>query len=244
MRNRATFVTVAAGVATVIAVSAWGFGIPAKFKASAISGSLVPAFSPSDTGSGTGDDEGDDPAFLDTAVARGTCSFLTGKFKLQVGKDASVQLSGVDCGGGPFTGTLCAHTKVLSTVVTEEFDKSGGSTPVTCDAGPGGDIAGKMNFTTGNIGTIACASGKCKGTLATVTTDPCPAVDKIAEVHRVEVFDGPLLADVPVLGTSLKSCCGPRQILAGAAEADDVAPCTGSPQDVFAAMGTAQHGAN
>ena len=39
-----------------------------------------------------------------------------------------------------------------------------------------------MNYVTGNIGLLTCSAGVCSGTLPVVTSDPCPAVDKVSEV--------------------------------------------------------------
>jgi hypothetical protein len=218
-----------------------GIGVPAKTKAKKVQANLVPAMYPADTGRGTGDDEGDDPAFLDTATPRSNCIFDAGKVKLQVGKDASVKIKGVRCGGTPYSGSLCAHSKILSSIMSEEIDKSGNSTPVVCNS-TAGDIAGDMNFVTGNHGLLTCSAGSCEGTLPPVTTDPCPDVDKVTAVRRFEVFDGPDFANIPVLGTNLKACCGPGQTLVGGILASGAAPCNTSTQDVMAELGTINHG--
>ena len=239
--SQRTTIPMLVGLAVALAPMAYAIGIPAGLKSTKMKGTLVPAFAPQDSGSGTGDDEGDSPAFVDTAVARTGCTFTKGSYKIQVGKDASVQLAGVTCGGTPVTGTLCAHTKVLATIMNEEIDASGGSTAKACSS-TAGDIAGLINWSSGNVGTITCTAGKCKGTLPTVATDPCPDVDKVAEVRRIEVFNGPDFANVPVLGTALKVCCGPHQTLVGGISPSGSAPCNTSTQDVMGEAGTVTQG--
>lgn len=220
---------------------AFGLGIPAKAKAGKVQGNLVPAYNPQDTGSGTGDDENDSPAFLDTAEQRGACTFTQGSFKAQVGKEASVKMKGVTCGGTPYTGQLCAHTKQMATIMDEEIDKTGASSAKVCTS-TGGPIQGKINFSTGNIGLITCAAGSCAGTLAVVTTDPCPDVDKVSELRRFEVFDGPDKGTLTVLGTQLTACCGPSQTAVGSISVNGIAPCNTSTQDVLGEMGTITQG--
>lgn len=239
---------VAVGTAMAIAAPAvHGIGIPSTLKSKKVSGDLVPAYAPMDTGSGTGDDEneGANAAFLDTAVQRGNCKFTQGKFKSQTGKDTSISLKGVTCGGTPYTGNLCAHTKVLSTIMSEDLDKNNVSTPKTCDPdgmGVAPDVAGKINFSTGAISNlIVCTAGTCTGTLPTVTTDPCPAVDKVAELRRIEVFDSDDLGSITILGTPLEHCCGPNQTAVGNFAVTG-APCNTSTQDVFAEIGTVVQG--
>ncbi len=233
-----TKIVFAVGLAAVmVAPAAFGTSLPGKLKAGKVQGNLVPAFKPQDTGSGTGDDEneGANAAFLDTSVQRSACTFTGGKFKAQVGKDATVKLKGVDCGSGPFTGSLCAHTKILSTITSE--DRLGN--PEFCDGGPAGNIAGDLNFVTGNIGVISCADGKCDGTLQQVTSDPCPDVDKVTELRRFEVFDGPdFVSFQPIPGGQfLKACCGPGQTIVGGVGVGGLSPCDTSTQDVMAEMG-------
>lgn len=225
---------------TMAGTSAFGLGIPAKAKAGKVQGNLVPAYAPSDTGPGTGDDEGDDPAFLDTAVQSGSCTFTQGKFKAQVGKEASVQLKGVICGGMPYSGQLCAHTKQMATIMDEEIDKTGASSAKTCTSTI--PIEGLMNFSTGNIGLITCTDGTCKGTLPVVTSDPCPDVDKVSELRRFEVFDGPQKASITTLGTTLAACCGAKQTTVGANAVSGTAPCNTSTQQVLGEMGTITQG--
>jgi hypothetical protein len=236
---------IATGALLLGAANAHAIGIGAKAKAKKVQGDLVPALKPMDTGSGTGDDEGDDPAFLDTGEFRSaSCTFDAGKFKAQLGKDAAVKLKGVNCGGTPYNGQLCAHIKALSTIMSEDIDKDGASTPVTCNS-TGGDIAGKMNFVTINVGLLSCSDGSCSGTLPVVTADPCPGTDKITEVRRVEVFDGPAKANIVSLGTTLSACCGPTQTTVGPAAVSSVAPCNSAPgntQDVLGEMGTITQG--
>jgi hypothetical protein len=220
---------------------AFALGVAAKAKAGKVQGNLVPAYSPQDTGSGTGDDENDSPALQDVAVQRSPCTFLQGKFKQQLGKDSAVQLKGVECGGTPVTGQLCAHTKQLATIMNEEIDKTGASAAKTCTSGMV-SIEGKINYSTGNIGLITCTAGTCKGTLQVVTADPCPDVDKVSELRRFEVFDGPDKASIVTLGTTLAACCGPGQTTVGGIGVGGVAPCNTSTQDVLGEMGTITQG--
>jgi hypothetical protein len=213
-------------------------GVSAKLKAKKVQGNLVPAFSPMGA-PGTGNDDQDSPAILQTTEARTNCTFDSGKFKMQVGKDGSIKMKGVTCGGMPFTGTLCAHTKVLSSIMNSEIDKDGMSSAKTCITNAM-DVAGKTNWSSGNVGTLTCSAGKCDGTLPVVTTDPCPDVDKVAELRAVEVFSGPDLATQVVMGTTLKVCCGPGQKIAGPIVPGS--PCDVSTQDAIAEMGTVTQG--
>lgn len=227
-------------VASVVAINASAIGIPAKAKAKKIQGNMVPAFKPVDSGTNTGDDENDSPAFLDAAAARSGCTLEQGQYKITTGGSTAVKLSGVNCGGTPFSGTLCAHTKILATILDEDIDKTGTHTPVTCPtSGVPAGIQGQTNFVTGNVGTITCTAGKCAGLLPVVTPDPCPSVDKVAEVRRVEVFDGPDLGSLSVLGSTLSSCCGPGQTAVGNLA---LPACAGSTQDVMATSGTITQG--
>ena len=234
---------VAAAVGTAVALMASAsfaqVGIPSKLKAKKVQGNLVPAFYPNGTGRSTGDDDQDSPALLQDAVPRSNCTFDSGKFKLQSGKDAAVKIKGVRCGGTPFSGTLCGQSKVLSTIMSAEIDKDGNSTPVVCTT-TAGNVAGKMNWSSGNVGTLTCSAGSCEGTLPVVATDPCPDVDKIAEVRHFEVFDGPDLASQTVMGTAIKVCCGPGQKLVGPIAPGP--PCDTSTQDVMAEVGTVTQG--
>jgi len=239
MRRLVLAAAVGTAVALIASSSFAQIGIPTKLKAKKVQGNLVPAFYPSGTGPSTGDDDQDSPALLQDAVPRSTCTFDQGKFKLQSGKDASVKMKGVTCGGMAFTGTLCAQSKVLSSIMNTEIDKDGNATPVTCTT-TAGDVAGKMNWSSGNVGTLTCTAGSCEGTLPVVATDPCPNVDKVAEVRHFEVFDGPDLATQMVMGTTLKVCCGPGQKLVGPIAPG--APCDTSTQDVMAEVGTVTEG--
>jgi hypothetical protein len=246
MRVR-TFVIAAAGFALVATTpTAWADGVKASFKAKKVAGDLIPAFAPDDTGSNNGEDhDGGDAnaAFNEPGSPRqSSCEFAKGSVKIQVGKNASVKVSGVVCGGTPYSGQLCAHVKALSTIANEEIDKDGNSTPKSCISGIAGDVAGRVNWVTSQVGLLTCTAGKCAGTLPPVTTDPCPDVDKITEIRRVDVMNGPDMASTVVLGTTLKACCGPRQTVVGPAQASAFAPCDTSTQDVMATMGNVTHG--
>ena len=94
---------------------------------------------------------------------------------------------------------------------------------------------------TGNIGHLTCTAGSCAGTLPVVTADPCPASDKVAEIRRLEVFDGPDEASQAILGTTLAVCCGPHETLVGNAAPSGL-PCSTSTQHVLAEEGTVTQG--
>jgi hypothetical protein len=234
MRLLTAAVCVGAAVAFA-APAAQGIGISAKTKAKKVQGDLVPAYSPADTGAGTGDDEADNPALLDTPIARTGCTFEAGKFKLQVGKDASVKIKGMTCAGTPYTGSICAHTKTLATITDEEIDKEGNSTPVSCISPALTETAGTQQFVTGNVGVITCEDGTCQGTIPPVATDPCPGVDKVTELRRFEVFNGPAIGTLTYSGVTLKTCCGPGQTVAGFLP--PVPACSAPGQDVMGEMG-------
>lgn len=242
MRKHVKIGVLVAAAVVMSSVAVFGIGVPAKLKSKKLGGDLVPAFYPSDSGRNTGDDENDSAAFIDTAVARSSCTFLKGQFKFQTGKDGQVKLGGVVCGGVPFNGNLCAHAKGLSTIANEEIDATGMSTPASCMTGGAGEIGGKLNWVSVNVGVVTCINGTCKGTLPQVAADPCPSVDKITEYRRVEVFDGPDTAVFAVLGTTLKTCCGPGQTIVGGTSVGTIAPCNTSTQDVMAIGGTILQG--
>lgn len=231
------------GTAVALAAPpAQGIGVPAKTTAKKIQGDLVPAVYPAAKSRGTGDDEGDDPAILDTPLLRSNCTFDSGKFTVQAGKNAVVQLTNVRCGGFVYNGSLCAHTKTLSTIVDEEIDKNGFSTPVSCISPASTETAGTVQFVTGNVGLITCTKGKCKGTLPPVAADPCPDVDKMGELRRVEVFDGPDIGQAIIQGATLSACCGPGQTTVGPIPVSLSPPCDTSTQDVMAEMGYVTQG--
>ena len=237
---RRLVLVVGIGAALVLSGSlarAVDIGIPSKFKAKKVQGNLVPAFM-TPAGSGHGDDESDMPAFIAVATPRTNCTFDSGKFKAQAGSDISVKLKGVTCGGVAVNGSLCAHSKVYSTVANVEIDKDGNTTAKMCVSN-GTHTEGLINFVTGSIGLLSCSDGSCSGTLPTVTMDPCPDVDKVAELRRLEVFSGPDKAVISVLGTTLTACCGPGQTVIGGAGVGGTAPCNTSTQDVFAEIGNA-----
>ena len=243
MGKHAKIAVLVAAAFTLSSSAAFGIGISAKLKSKKMQGDLVPAYAPTDTGSNTGDDENDSPAFNEGAsVRQSNCTFEKGSFKFQTGKDGQVKLSAVKCGGTPFNGTLCAHAKAVSTILNEDIDTANVSTPKTCVAGVAGDIAGRINWVTVNIGQVTCINGACKGTLPTVAADPCPDVDKVTEYRRVEVFNGPDQRTLSVLGTNLTACCGPGQTLVGNVAANGGAPCNTSTQDVMGIGGTVLQG--
>jgi hypothetical protein len=221
---------------------AQGTGISNKTKAKKVQGDLVPAYSPADTGPGTGDDEneGTNTALLDTPVARTNCTFESGKFKLQVGKDAAVKIKGMTCGGTPYSGSICAHTKTLATIMDEEIDKDGNSTPASCISPALTETANTQQFVTGNVGVITCTAGSCQGTIPPVATDPCPDVDKVTELRRIEVFNGPAVGSLTYSGVVLKTCCGPGQTVAGFLP--PIPACNAPGQDVMGEMGYISQG--
>ncbi len=242
MRKLVVAVTVGALVAAA-GPAAYGLGIPAKLKAKKVQGNLVPAYEGAVAGSGNGDDEGNGPITLQNAVLRSDagCIFTQGKFKAQVGADLAIKLKGVTCGGVAYTGQLCAHSKVFSTIMSEDLDKDNMSTAKVCNS-TAGDIAGKLSFATGNIGTLTCAAGSCSGTLGQVLADPCPDVDKVAEMRRLEVFDGPDFTSFITMGSTLSACCGPNQTTVGANSVSTHVPCDTSTQDVMGEIGTVVQG--
>jgi hypothetical protein len=252
---RVLIAAVCVGTAVALAVPpAHGFSISAKAAAKKIQADLVPAYSPVDTGavdgdgnpttgSGHGDDEGDNPSILATPFLRSSkCTFETGKVTYQVGKDAQVQLKNVKCDGTPYDGSLCAHTKVLNTIMDEDVDKNGVVTPKVCLSPAGTSTEATLQWVTGNVGRVACSKGQCKGTIPPVLADPCPDVDKVSELRRFEVFDGPDEGSTTILGATLASCCGPGQVVAGPIPVSTLQPCDTSTQDVMAGMGYINQG--
>ena len=121
-------------------------------------------------------------------------------------------------------------------ITDEEIDKEGNSTPVSCLSPVATETAGTQQFVTGNVGTIMCTDGSCQGTIPPVATDPCPSVDKVTELRRFEVFNGPAIGTLSYSGVVLKTCCGPGQTVAGFLPPATV-PCTAPGQDVMGEMG-------
>jgi len=254
---RALIAAVCVGTALALVAAsaqAQGFSISAKATAKKIQSDLVPAYSPADTGQtdcagkpitgpGHGDDESDNPAILATPFLRSSkCKFESGKVTYQVGKDAQVQLKKVSCGGTPYSGSLCAHTKVLNTIMDLDVDKKGTVTAKVCLAPNGSETQATIQWVTGSVGLITCSNGNCKGTIPPVTADPCPDVDKVSELRRFEVFDGPDKASTVISGATLGSCCGPGQVVAGPIPVSTFPPCGTSTQDVMAEMGYINQG--
>ena len=237
MRVLIAVVCVGTAVAWAAAPTLGQVGIPPKTTAKKIQGDLVPAYYPASTGSGTGDDEHDSPAILGTPVQRGQCIFDSGKVTVQSGKDTMVQLKNVRCGAplAPYSGQLCAHTKVLNTIMGEKTDKKTNVvSPTTCLAPAGSETANTTQWVTGNLGNVTCSKGTCKGTLPPIAADPCPTVPKVSEVRRIEVFDGPANGSITVLGSTIGACCGPTQTAAGPIP---MPACNGTTQDVMAELG-------
>jgi hypothetical protein len=245
-----TRVLLAIGVAVTLAYATSAFadaGMWAKWKAKTIKADLVQSYQGDDGTLGVPNTPNADPT-------SSKCIFQKGKAILKMGKDTKIILKGVECNGQLFTGSLCAHTKALSTIASHEYDELGNGTAVNCYSDPNEtqDLAGTTTYASGAVGTVLCSKpGKCKGFLGTVTTDPCPAVDKISMLREVEVFDDDVIGGKFISGATLKSCCGPGEVMAGpigVAAADEDGEGNPSPgicssgdglaQRPFAAMGT------
>jgi len=173
------------------------------------------------------------------------CSFTKGAFKILAGKEVQIQVQGMNCNAGsPVPTGVCANIATYATIANENIDSHGNPTPVVCTAAIVGDIAGTSNYAIAQMDTIPCdaTTAKCQGSIPLSTTDPCPSVDKIAQVARVEVFDGPDSAVQNVIGTNLFACCSPYAEAAGGSAVSHAVPppngCQGSVQDVLAVAGT------
>jgi hypothetical protein len=189
--------------------------MPAKAKAKKVQGEFARAFA---CGGGTQETCSDNGVLPTAAVPKSSCSFTGGKFKVQTGKDASVQILGLNCGLDPVPANICVRVRAFTTIMDEDIDKDGVSTPETCTLVV--PLEGKSAFSNTAAGTIACdtSKGKCKGTVPNVAADPCPDVDKNIEVRAVEVFDGPTFTlQQPIPGIFLGDCKD-----AGGVEVDDV----------------------
>lgn len=242
------------GMSTVFALPANVVGFGQKMKAQKTQSDLVPAFAcgegdtaPDCAGSllvGAGGDGNQSKS----AKSGKNCTFLTGTVKMQVGKDTQVQLKGVTCGGSPGTPAsgfnLCGQTIGYSTISNVTIDKKGVVTEIAaCGPIPGG-IQGSSNYTTAIVAnTISCNKGTCKGALssgAASALNPCPHSDTISEVRRIEIFDGPDIAKINVLGTDLSVCCGlNQQVVPGSAVDSTLCPRA---QDVLAVPGSLSRG--
>jgi hypothetical protein len=239
---------------------AFAIGVSAKFKAKKYQADLVPAMSCATTDSSIDCDTsivvgqilpapGGGNNVTRSAANGNDCIFESGTVKVILGKDTQVQLKGVACGAGtpkPFkeTGALCAHMATYSTFADEEIDKSGTSTPESCQVVPVGEVAGTSTYAVTQVGNaIACGKkGACKGVITQVVPDPCPGVDKITEIRRFEVFDGEQSGELVAAGQTIKACCGPGQeAYPGINIGDDPAKCP-NPQDILAVPGTVAHG--
>ncbi len=179
----------------VLALAATGFsaspalaiGMGPKAKGKKIGGDFAQAYECGATATDSVDCQGTQ---LSPAATKSTCTLEGGKFKVQTGKDMFVLLKGVDCGGTP-PAAVCIQVEGLSTIMDEDIDKDGNSTPETC-VFQGLNLEGTSNYSNIFVGDVACdAKGKCKGTVTSVSQDPCPDVDKVTEIRRVRVFDGP-----------------------------------------------------
>ncbi|GIW39929.1 MAG: hypothetical protein KatS3mg076_0506 [Candidatus Binatia bacterium] len=137
---------------------------------------------------------------------------------------------------------LCAQIEVLSTIMDEDIDKDGNSTPKTCFAGSVA-IHGKTNYSVSQVERIDCKKGNCKGVLGITTGsgDPCPDVDKVTEVRHVRVADGPTISSKTIFGNTLKACCFEGSVVAGGFTPDNP-DCTTVDQDLLAEMGTVTQG--
>ena len=211
-------------------------GIGAKWKAKKVIANLVTAYE--------GDPNNIKDTFNKPTQPKSDCIFKTGTIKIKAGKEASLKIVGMECPKGtPYNGSICAHTKALSTIANQELDKDNNvisdpnSTPPLECVSSGLHLEGKANYAAGAAQVLTCTDGKCKGTLAQVTSDPCPTVDKISQLLEVTVYDGGDLLDIPVSGSNLKTCCGEGEYVAGGIPAL-APPCATSTQQPFAVMGT------
>ncbi len=236
MKMRTLVVTAALAVLIAPAARAADVNFSAKAKAKGVQGDFVPAFR-----CASGVDQGECAGNLLVGYPAGNvtrssttaqdCKFEQGKFKVQAGKDGQAQLKGVTCAGGEPT-TLCAHVKGYTTIANQELDSKGMTSAETCTSG-GLPIAGSSNYSTANVGILSCSKGTCKGTLTAVTADPCPTVDKVTNIDRVEVFDGGedySYEALPGSGVFLGACCE-------AGVATPPGTCTGPAQKVLALPG-------
>ncbi|MFQ5513960.1 MAG: hypothetical protein ACE5FG_05930 [Myxococcota bacterium] len=216
--RRSLFVAAFAGaLCMLIAGDGGAIGLGPKVKAKKLQGDLVNAMScvrPDPAGSDPLDCDPQQalvPPSPGEASPRSTCSIKAGKFKSQVGKDLSVQIKGLSCSGALPSG-LCIQVDGYSTIMDEELDKSGGSTPASCTFLGVIPLEGTSSFSQIAVGAIPCdAKGKCKGTVANVAADPCPGVDKQTEIRRVLVFDGPTDTVTEVLPGVFLGECDPNQ---------------------------------
>jgi hypothetical protein len=249
------------GASTALALPENVVGFPFKMKAQKTQTDLVPAFACSDldprpdcsqsllVGGGVG---GEPAPGNQTKSAKfgNNCTFLSGTVKMQIGKDTQVQLNSVSCGEVlKESGNLCGQTIGYSTLANVDIDKKGVVTEIPeCGTPASGDIRGSSNFTTAVVAnTIVCGKkGKCKGALSSDDAqgeNPCPASDVVSELRRIEIFDGPTIAPVEVLGATLKVCCGHNQEVAPFINVNEFDDCVNAPpQDVLAVPGSLTQG--
>jgi hypothetical protein len=248
-----------------LAVPALGTDIGAKLKSNKVQGDLIPAYAcvpddPSVDCSGSlqvrSCSDGTGPCGSSADCTAGgtctvgavtkssaygrTCTFEKGTFKVQSGKATNVQLVKVSCTGAPLPTELCAHVVQFTTIVDRNIDSKGNATPTICNNPVAGDVAGTSSFAVAQRGTLTCSTkGTCKGVLPQSIIDPCPTVDKVYQVVRIDVFDGPVFASVNVGGgTTLQACCGRNQTVIANVLTSDQPDCQGTTQDVLATSGT------
>jgi hypothetical protein len=266
--RKALLVVVAVGGLTVAgAMPAAATSISAKLKSSKVQGDLVPAWAcaPLDENSNCSGStsvstctvSGGACSLLDpcplaedkctggnksaSEVNGRGCTFDKGTFKVQSGKDAQVQVSGLKCTGGLPSG-LCGHIEGYSTIMNQNVDAKGVVTPKSCVIAPTGEIAGASNFAIASLGTLTCdAKGTCKGVLPLALGNPCPDTDSETQIASIDIFDGAASASItpPNSSITLKACCGRAEYVIPGAKSADQPACQNlnPPQDVLATMG-------
>jgi hypothetical protein len=134
---------------------------------------------------------------------------------------------------------LCAEQTILSSIMDQERADDGTLTPKTCFQGT--NIEGKSNYVVATVGYLSCKSGTCKAVLGNnAGGDPCPDVDKVNEVRRMTVMDGPVVGSANVLGNTLRACCEPDAHAVGGSGGK--IECGNINQDVLGEMGTVVQG--
>ena len=203
MRRCIRLCVVALALSAFGATSALAISMGPKAKAKKVGGDFAQAYACGASATDPIDCQGTQ---LSPAATKSTCTLDGGKFKVQTGKDMFVLLKGVDCGGTP-PSAVCVQVEGLSTIMDEDRDKDGNLTPETCTF-QGLNLEGTSSYSNIFVGDVACdAKGKCKGTIPSITADPCPDVDKVTEIRRVRVFDGPAASTFePIPGIVIALC--------------------------------------
>lgn len=203
MRRWIGVCAVALAVSAFGATSALAVSMGPKAKGKKVGGDFAQAYQCGASATDPIDCEGTQ---LSPAAPKSTCTLDGGKFKVQTGKDMFVLLKGVDCGGAS-PSAVCVQVEGLSTIMDEDRDKDGNLTPETCTF-QSIPLEGTSSYSNIFVGDVTCdAKGKCKGTIPSVSQDPCPDVDKVTEIRRVRVFDGPAASVFnPLPGVTIAIC--------------------------------------